>query len=468
MSTELQQHAEGNTRNAIQGGLVRKELAFNVEAERLEAIYRTRTGEGSGEFLHFPSQEKLGSPGGAALIGTTEGNLQQVLDDIAASQEQGGLGLQFDDVNGTLAPNIRSPRRFFSQFTRDEANGGHEIVGYGEGTLGTIQYLKPPGVSGNWLPIGLGWTFSGGAIYTPPPAAEGGGITQTFDTSPSIAPGSRWFRLSYTIADAGAPSQESDLPEIEANFTGNNIRLDVGNGTHIIYFKSESTGTTTLTIKGNGVGFTITALDLREIQGGNLDVHGKITGGGSDGIRVDGKGILEASKDIKIKQGNLDLSATSGNKLILHGRSLTRPGNNPFIAVNTETALNNLMSNAAVPNAVIDAANDISGTLTIEINGAFGFVRVNTGSAASSSPILLSLELTGIGPNSLYLGSFNSQTSFFHDIPAKTGSPGFSGTGFIVRLHAVYFNPGAGIPRIDRINFTARVKLSWLLVDAVS
>ena len=319
MATELQQHAEGRNRGDIHQGLVPKELAFNVDPESQEAIYRKLQGaapDDDSSFLHFPSQERLGRSGsaavsGAGLIGVYGGNfgkinganpdLQSVLQAIDSAIEQGSLQLQFND-NGINPDDIGSGREYFSQFTSGEAGGNHEVVGYSRLTEVLGQSANPPS-GDNWIVEETGWAFGGGAVFTG--SGSGLGVTARLrldDTPPVLQP-NRWYKFTYTIsARTGSPTAA-----ITTDFvTGSNVPLDLEDigGAKTVYTKS-NTGPV-LKIQGTGPGgsaFTISSVTLAEITGGNVCVHGKITGGGENGIRIDGRGTVGIDQGIVIGNG---------------------------------------------------------------------------------------------------------------------------------------------------------------------
>jgi hypothetical protein len=316
MSTELQQHAEGNDRDKIEAGLVQKELAFNTDPQKMEGIYRTLNGEPSG-FLHFPSEERLGisaldedegvvtksdseSISGAGLIGVDEtnfnvvntgkGNLQDVLNRVDEAIGQNSLQYEFDDQNGQVSAAVKSPRSFFSQFTRDAGATSHEVVDYdtvGPQLLNNPKFDVPTNHGQSWT-SGSGWSFPGGmATYT----TGGGTLSQSvfaFRPFPN-----RWYRFKYTITVlSGTPTPSQDaLPELTTEFVaGSSVRLQIGG--HTIYVKSgphplDDNAHLGFKIKGNTLGFSITNLELAEITGGNVDAHGSLAVGGDIVVKKD-------------------------------------------------------------------------------------------------------------------------------------------------------------------------------------
>lgn len=304
MPTELQQHAEGDDRDKIEEGLVKKELGFNVDPGKMEGIYRTLNGSPV-DFLHFPSQERLAfskededdgivtkldstSISGAGLIGVDEtnlhvvntgtGNLQNVLDRIDEAIGHNNVQYQFDDQNGTISEQVKSHRSYFSQFTNDAGATNHEVVDYQ--TVGPQLLKDPTFASGStYWPIsgGTGWTFGGGkANYNP---TGMGSISQSaFAIKPFP---NRWHRFKYTITvppNTPTPS-ENALPRLTTTFAaGANVKLPIGSNT--LYVKS-GTGSPALafTILGSTLGFSISDLELAEVVGGDSDVHGSLSVG---------------------------------------------------------------------------------------------------------------------------------------------------------------------------------------------
>ncbi|OHA62620.1 MAG: hypothetical protein A2117_01015 [Candidatus Wildermuthbacteria bacterium GWA2_46_15] len=119
------------------------------------------------------------------------------------------------------------------------------------------------------------WTFGSGTAST---------LTQASGTLATPGVGSRFYKFTYTVSDtAGNPTAS-----ITSAFAAVPLALNLANGVNTVYFKAASTPadfviTSTLT---SGQAFTLDALSLKEIQGGDLFVNGIITGGGIDGIKV--------------------------------------------------------------------------------------------------------------------------------------------------------------------------------------
>lgn len=119
------------------------------------------------------------------------------------------------------------------------------------------------------------WTFSAGTAST---------LTQTSAALAVAGVGSRWYRFTYTVSGiTGSPAAN-----ITTGFALATTALTITAGAQTIYFRSAASPgdfviTATLIA---GQAFVLDTFSLKEVQGGDLIVHGIITGGGTAGIKV--------------------------------------------------------------------------------------------------------------------------------------------------------------------------------------
>jgi len=144
------------------------------------------------------------------------------------------------------------------------------------------------------LTSGIPWDRTNDCVLTSDAATctYSAGLTSTIkQASGDLAVagvGSRWYKFVYTISElSGTPTAF-----ITTAFASETTALTLTAGTQTTYFKSSTTPTdfiitTTLT---SAQAFTIDALSLTEVQGGNLALSGILTGGGTTGLKVLGNG----------------------------------------------------------------------------------------------------------------------------------------------------------------------------------
>ena len=122
-------------------------------------------------------------------------------------------------------------------------------------------------------------------------ATGAGLLTQTSGNMTIAGVGSRWYKLVYTISGSNVVNASA---AITATFASALTYLDLTDGAHTKYFQSAAAPANFVIAVGSataGETFEIESMSLKEIQGGDLVVHGLITGGGTAGIKVlsDGK-----------------------------------------------------------------------------------------------------------------------------------------------------------------------------------
>jgi hypothetical protein len=142
----------------------------------------------------------------------------------------------------------------------------------GSESLTDGSFSVEPG-AGNWTVTG-GWdaTFAGNAANY---SATAGTLTQAQAKLAVAGVGSHWYEFTYGVTlPAGTIGAN-----IENSFVGGKINLPLTAGTQTVYFKSKATPTD-LVISATGTGsFTIDALSLREVQGGDVIANGNLVAG---------------------------------------------------------------------------------------------------------------------------------------------------------------------------------------------
>ena len=124
------------------------------------------------------------------------------------------------------------------------------------------------------------WTYVAGGAST---------LTQALATmvSGTVKP-NRWYKFVYTVSDlTGTPTVN-----ITTSFASATTALIMTAGAQATYFKSAAVPADfviTCTL-ATGQVFTLDTFSLKEVTGGNIEVYGKITGGGTNGLTIDGTG----------------------------------------------------------------------------------------------------------------------------------------------------------------------------------
>ena len=115
-----------------------------------------------------------------------------------------------------------------------------------------------------------------------------------------------WYKFTYTIISELSFSAEMT---ITTGFASSAVSLNVVNGTHTVYFKSKTTPVDfVLSVTSTLGDFTIDDVTLKEIQGGDVDISGKLLIRGVD----IGAGIGASTDDQTI-----DVFSISGNNVQL-------------------------------------------------------------------------------------------------------------------------------------------------------
>lgn len=129
-----------------------------------------------------------------------------------------------------------------------------------------------------------------------------GTLTQALADLTIAGKNNRWYEFSYTISNANNPNVSL---AITSAFAAGGHTIKAGfDGSYVTTFKSAAAASSAdfvLTATGTGTGTTynIDTMSLKEIAGGDIQVAGKITGGGSLGIEIDGDGSVIIESDLQ-------------------------------------------------------------------------------------------------------------------------------------------------------------------------
>ena len=120
-----------------------------------------------------------------------------------------------------------------------------------------------------------------------------GNLTQNATHFAVPAKPNRWYKLDYNISGTGVAGciafVNKDFAEQETHLIG--VSLTTANQLRRIYFKSNSNPQNfTISAQCTAGSFYLDQLNLTEVTSGNLEAMGTITGGGSQGINIDGYG----------------------------------------------------------------------------------------------------------------------------------------------------------------------------------
>lgn len=149
--------------------------------------------------------------------------------------------------------------------------------------------------STNWSGTG-DWsdTIAGNTTYTH--SAGSGNLNQANAQLAIAGKNNRQYKFTYTVS--AVTNVGANVLTITSDFAATAVTLDISSaGTRSIIFKSSSTADAedlvfSATSDTASDTFTLDDLTLKEITGGNVLVAGKITGGGSSGVTVDGDGNI--------------------------------------------------------------------------------------------------------------------------------------------------------------------------------
>jgi hypothetical protein len=151
------------------------------------------------------------------------------------------------------------------------------------------------------------------ALYQHTP--YGGTLTQASGDLAVQAVGNRWYKFTYTMSNVNNASGTLQAHITDA-FPSSDVYLLMQNGTHSVYFKSTSSPgmfRISATSADQYDTFTLDALGLKEIQGGDAVVNGLITGGGTSGIKVlsngyTGIGTTSPAESLELKGGQANIA----------------------------------------------------------------------------------------------------------------------------------------------------------------
>ena len=135
-------------------------------------------------------------------------------------------------------------------------------------------------------------TISGNTTYTH--SAGSGTLTQSNAQLAIAGKNNRWYKLTYTVSAVTAVGALACT--ITNAFAASAVTLDVSsNATRSVIFQSNSAADAadfvlSATSDTASDTFTLDDLILKEISGGDVIVGGKVTGGGSNGLAIDGDG----------------------------------------------------------------------------------------------------------------------------------------------------------------------------------
>lgn len=152
-------------------------------------------------------------------------------------------------------------------------------------TLGTESLKNGGDFGANW---GVGGDFAvGGGAATYTDAIHFGTLTQLAANQNSAAVASRWYKFVYDITANTLTGGPVGTITTLYSLSGQALDLTVG-ASRVVYFRSAVAPTDfVVSITGTTSGaITFDNFSLKEVQGGNAIVNGKITGGGSGGIKV--------------------------------------------------------------------------------------------------------------------------------------------------------------------------------------
>lgn len=150
------------------------------------------------------------------------------------------------------------------------------------------------------------WTFSTGTAST---------LTQTSGTLAIATKGSRKYRFAYTVS-----AKSGTITTFQLTTTTGLTAIDLTqlNGNYIVYFTSAASPSDFVIAAtlASGTTFTLDNLSLREVTGGDVIVAGKFTGGGTNGLKIDGAGSVTSDGTITVPALAYNAGTWDGNNTV--------------------------------------------------------------------------------------------------------------------------------------------------------
>ena len=160
--------------------------------------------------------------------------------------------------------------------------------------------------STNWAGAGE-WsdTISGSTTFTFSSTGNGT-LTQTSGQMAIAGKNNRWYKLTYTtssVVDAGGLTMT-----LTNAFAATAVTLSTTDGTYSVIFQSAAAASSAnfvidITSASGSDVLTLDDVILKEITGGDVIVAGKLTGGGTEGISIDGDGLASITQPILAADG---------------------------------------------------------------------------------------------------------------------------------------------------------------------
>lgn len=136
------------------------------------------------------------------------------------------------------------------------------------------------------------WTRTGNLAYnsnnnTYTHSTGAGTLSQAAGTLAVAGVGNRWYQFGYTTSAVSG----TQTCYINTTFAAKRIYLNLIAGTYVINFKAAASPSDfTINCTSTSGAFTIDTMSLKEIISGDIIANGLLTGGGTEGIKIDGTG----------------------------------------------------------------------------------------------------------------------------------------------------------------------------------
>lgn len=169
----------------------------------------------------------------------------------------------------------------------------------------------------NWDVTGDFTDSTGAAVYTH--SAASGTLSQTAAHLAVAGAANRWYKFTYTVSSVTTGCTAT----ITTSFAATAKTLELVAGTYDLYFESAAVPDAfMISVTSTAGGFTLDDLSLKEVQGGDVIFGGKLTGGGANGIDIDGSGNVTADADVTAT-GNVAGSTYGSDSSISNAELLT-------------------------------------------------------------------------------------------------------------------------------------------------
>ena len=259
---------------------------LSVTATFAGSVVTVDTKLGTNKLMYFKA-----APGAAtaAVIFNVTGSVATdslTLDNVSLKQVIGGNLI----VNGTITGG--GPYGLTIDSSGNVSTPGGISATSGNMTVGS---LAGESLTNGALTSGTSWSRTGDfalganvATYTD--ATHTGSITQAAVDQAIAGVGSKWYRFQYDVVSNTMVGGTVTITNAYAT-SAYQLNMAIGTGKVAYIYTAAAPAAFIINVAGSSAGaFVLDNLSLKQVLGGDLIVYDKITGGGTNGIRIDSNG----------------------------------------------------------------------------------------------------------------------------------------------------------------------------------